>query len=56
VLGLLASLLFAAGFARAADRVDLMVQGMTNTQNHSVLPSIAPCALPCDEPPPDEGP
>ncbi|MCF7687512.1 MAG: hypothetical protein K9N01_04355 [Cephaloticoccus sp.] len=56
VLGLLASLLFAAGFARAADRVDLMASGITTTQSHPGMPSIGPCAAPCDDPPPDEGP
>lgn len=50
VLGLAASLLFAVGFARAADRVDQIVQGPSATHNSGEILSVQPCASGCDEP------
>ena len=50
LLGLVASLLFAAGFAQAADRVDLMVQGPSANHEGSGLLSAKPCASGCDAP------
>lgn len=47
VLGLLASLLFAAGFAKAADRLDLTVQGISPVHNSTSLVVASDCALPC---------
>lgn len=50
MLGLAASLLLAAGFAQAADRVDLIVQGPTAAHDSGDLLSAKPCVGGCDEP------
>jgi hypothetical protein len=53
LLGILASFLFAAGFARAADRVDAVIQGTTFLSGHAdVTRTAIGCAAPCDAPPP----
>lgn len=50
VFGLVASLLLAVGFARAADRVDLSVQELSPEQGKNTLLSAKPCTGPCDSP------
>jgi len=47
ILGLVASFLFAVGFARAADRVDLLVQGASAAADSQSMASAAICAIPC---------
>ena len=47
VLGLVASLLLAVGFARAADRVDLSAQESSPELGKTTLLSAKPCAIPC---------
>lgn len=53
LLGLVASLLLAAGFARAADRVDLSIQALSPEISKTTPLSIKPCSAPCGDPPPD---
>jgi|GEM_PF-2383215 len=50
VLGLVASLLLAVGFARAADRVDLSAQDISPELSKDTLLSAKPCTDPCDMP------
>lgn len=50
VFGLVASLLLAVGFARAADRVDLSVQELSPELSKNTLLSLKPCTAPCDGP------
>lgn len=48
LLGLAASLLFAVGFARAADRLDSVVQGLPSLHSSSnVIAPSSGCTLPC---------
>lgn len=55
LFGLVASLLLAAGFARAADRVDLSIQDLSPEVSKITPLSLSPCSAPCVDPPP-EGP
>ncbi len=50
VLGLVASLLLAVGFARAADRVDLSAQDLSPELSKDTLLSAKPCSEPCGMP------
>ena len=50
VLGLVASLLLAVGFARAADRVDLSAQDLSPELSKDTLLASKPCTEPCDMP------
>jgi hypothetical protein len=53
LLGVLASFLFAAGFAKAADRIDAVIQGTTFVSGHSdIMRTAIACTMPCDAPPP----
>jgi hypothetical protein len=45
VFGLLSSLLFAVGFAHAADRLDPMSLGMSAPVTHSDDPPTDPCDI-----------
>ncbi|MBW7894393.1 MAG: hypothetical protein H3C27_04700 [Opitutaceae bacterium] len=55
LLGFTASLLFAVGFAKAADRLDSYVQGFMPEHFNGTMTSIGPCVAPCDESSPDPG-
>ncbi len=50
VLGLVASLLLAVGFARAADQVDLSAQDLSPELSKDTLLSAKPCGQPCGMP------
>jgi hypothetical protein len=48
VLGVLSSLLFTIGFARAADLLDPMSQSLPQINNNSAVSSIPDCSTLCD--------
>jgi hypothetical protein len=48
VYGLLSSLLLAAGFVRAADRLDPMNNILTASNKNNTMGIAAPCIAPCD--------
>lgn len=54
LLGFTASLLFAVGFAKAADRLDTYVQGVMPEHFNGTMTSMGPCAVPCEDPPPPD--
>jgi hypothetical protein len=48
VLGVLSSLLFTVGFARAAGHLDPMSQSLPQINNDSAISSAPDCSSPCD--------
>lgn len=50
LLGLVASLLNAAGFAHVANRIDSLIQGQDYAPADGMLVSVEPCVIPCAVP------
>ena len=48
VLGILSSLLLAAGFVRAADRLDPMSNSLSLSNDNTTVGIAVPCTVPCD--------
>jgi hypothetical protein len=47
VFGVISSLLLAAGFVRAADRLDPMTNSLRFSTDHGSLDAAPPCTEPC---------
>jgi len=48
VLGVISSLLLAAGFTRAADRFDPMSNSLRNSISNGPVGVSVPCTVPCE--------
>lgn len=50
VFGVISSLLLAAGFVRAADRLDPMTKSLRISNGNTTVGVAAPCTVPCTVP------
>lgn len=49
LMGFLASVLYATGFSRIANRIDMSVLGISEPEMVAGMATVIPCVNPCDE-------